>query len=74
MVKLAAVAVSQPAFAKKKTSRGVETRAKINKATLAIIKRETNSWFWPFFVFTYMTLLAYGAAWVTFQAGVWIST
>lgn len=40
MVKLAAVAVSQPALAKKKTSRGVETRAKINQATLTIIKRD----------------------------------
>lgn len=28
-------------------------------ATLAAIKRETNSWKWPAFVFTYMTVLAY---------------
>ncbi len=28
-------------------------------ATLVIIKRETNSWRWPVFTFTYMTVLAY---------------
>ena len=28
-------------------------------ATLATIKRETNSWKWPLFAFTYMTVLAY---------------
>ncbi len=32
-------------------------------ATLAVIHRETNSWFWPVFVFSYMTILAYVAAW-----------
>lgn len=31
-------------------------------ATLATVKRETNSWKWPVFMFTYMTLLAYVAA------------
>jgi ferrous iron transport protein B len=31
-------------------------------ATLAAIRRETNSWKWPVFVFTYMTVLAYLAA------------
>lgn len=31
-------------------------------ATLAAIKRETNSWKWPVFVFFYMTGLAYAAA------------
>lgn len=36
-------------------------------ATLAIIKRETNSWRWPLFTFTYMTALAYVAALVTYQ-------
>lgn len=34
-------------------------------ATLAAIRRETNSWKWPLFVFTYMTVLAYlGAVFV----------
>ena len=31
-------------------------------ATLMVIRRETNSWFWPVFTFTYMTSLAYVAA------------
>lgn len=31
-------------------------------ATLAAVKRETNSWKWPVFMFTYMTALAYLAA------------
>ncbi|MDZ4817457.1 MAG: ferrous iron transport protein B [Planctomycetota bacterium] len=38
-------------------------------ATLAIIKRETNSWRWPIFTFVYMTTLAYVAALVTYQVG-----
>lgn len=36
-------------------------------ATLATIKRETNSWRWPVFAFTYMTVLAYLGALVTYQ-------
>ena len=36
-------------------------------ATLAVIKRETASWRWPVFAFTYMTLLAYVGALVTYQ-------
>ncbi len=38
-------------------------------ATLMVIKRETNSWFWPVFTFVYMTGLAYLAAFVTYQVG-----
>lgn len=38
-------------------------------ATLMVIKRETNSWRWPLFTFTYMTVLAYIAALVTYQVG-----
>jgi len=42
-------------------------------ATLAVIRRETNSWRWPAFAFTYMTLLAYLGALVTYQVGIrWI--
>ena len=41
-------------------------------ATLAVIKRETNSWRWPVFTFTYMTVLAYVAALVTYQVGMLI--
>jgi ferrous iron transport protein B len=36
-------------------------------STLAVIKRETNSWRWPLFTFVYMTLLAYAAAFVVYQ-------
>lgn len=42
--------------------------------TLAVIRRETNSWRWPAFVFTYMTLLAYAGALITYQVGMWISS
>ena len=38
-------------------------------ATLAVIKRETNSWRWPIFTFVYMTVLAYVAALATYQIG-----
>ena len=41
-------------------------------ATLAVIKRETNSWRWPIFSFTYMTTLAYLGAMTTYQLGMWI--
>ncbi|HEX4607750.1 MAG TPA: nucleoside recognition domain-containing protein, partial [Urbifossiella sp.] len=38
-------------------------------STLAVIRRETRSWWWPVFTFTYMTALAYLGALVTFQVG-----
>jgi ferrous iron transport protein B len=38
-------------------------------ATLAIIRRETNSWGWAAFSWTYMTVLAYTAALLIFQLG-----
>lgn len=41
-------------------------------ATLATIRRETNSWRWPLFTFAYMTALAYAGALVAYQAGTWI--
>jgi ferrous iron transport protein B len=41
-------------------------------ATLAVIRRETNSWRWPAFTFTYMTVLAYLGALATYQLGMWI--
>jgi ferrous iron transport protein B len=34
-------------------------------STLAIVKRETNSWRWPLLQFAYMTVLAYVAAFAT---------
>ncbi|HXG08346.1 MAG TPA: ferrous iron transport protein B [Gemmataceae bacterium] len=38
-------------------------------STLAVIRRETNSWRWPLFTFTYMTVLAYLGALVVYQVG-----
>lgn len=38
-------------------------------STLVVIRRETNSWRWPIFCFVYMTLLAYVAAFITYQVG-----
>lgn len=38
-------------------------------STLAVIRRETNSWAWPAFTFTYMTALAYLGALLAFQTG-----
>jgi ferrous iron transport protein B len=42
-------------------------------ATLAVIRRETNSWRWPLLAFSYMTVLAYVGALVTYQLGTWIA-
>jgi ferrous iron transport protein B len=38
-------------------------------ATLAVMRKETNSWRWPLFAFAYMTTLAYLASLVTYQIG-----
>jgi ferrous iron transport protein B len=38
-------------------------------ATLAVIRRETNSWRWPVFSWVYMTSLAYLAALLIYQIG-----
>ncbi len=38
-------------------------------STLAVMKRETNSWRWPAFAFVYMTTLAYIAAFLVYQVG-----
>jgi ferrous iron transport protein B len=43
-------------------------------ATLAVIRRETNSWRWPAFTFAYMTTLAYFGAMATYQLGMWIGS
>lgn len=48
-------------------------------STLAIMRRETNSWRWPAFAFTYLLVLAYGASFVTHRlitalgGGSWVS-
>ena len=38
-------------------------------STLAIVRRETNSWGWVIFMFSYMTALAYLASFLTYQGG-----
>ena len=38
-------------------------------ATLAVIRRETNSWRWPVFAWTYMTALGYVGALLIYQLG-----
>ncbi len=38
-------------------------------ATLAVIRRETNSWRWPIFAWTYMTAIGYIGALLAFQLG-----
>jgi ferrous iron transport protein B len=42
-------------------------------STLAVIRRETNSWRWPLFTFAYMTLLAYVGALVVYHVGTWLA-
>ncbi len=36
-------------------------------ATVATIRRETNSWRWPIFAWVYMTLLGYAAAFAVYR-------
>jgi ferrous iron transport protein B len=38
-------------------------------STLAVVRRESGSWKWPAFMFTYQTAFAYTASLVVFQAG-----
>lgn len=38
-------------------------------STIAIVRRETNSWRWPLFMFGYMTALAYAGALLVYQVG-----
>jgi len=38
-------------------------------STLAVVRRETNSWSWPLFMLGYMTVLAYVGALITYQGG-----
>jgi ferrous iron transport protein B len=38
-------------------------------STLAVVRRETNSWRWPVFMFVYMTVLAYVASLIVYQGG-----
>jgi len=38
-------------------------------STIAVVKRESGSWKWPIFLFSYMTVLAYVASFVVYQGG-----
>ena len=38
-------------------------------STVAIVRRETNSWKWPIFQWLYMGALAWGLAFITYQGG-----
>jgi ferrous iron transport protein B len=38
-------------------------------STLAVVRRETQSWRWPAFLFAYMTALAWVTSFVVFQVG-----
>lgn len=41
-------------------------------STLAVVRRETNSWRYPFFMALYLFALAYGAAFVTYRLTLWL--
>jgi ferrous iron transport protein B len=41
-------------------------------STVAVVRRETNSWKWPFFQWVYMGVLAWGLAFITFHGGHWL--
>lgn len=38
-------------------------------STVAVVKRETNSWRWPIFQFLFMTFCAYATSFVVYQGG-----
>ncbi len=38
-------------------------------STVAVVRRETNSWRWPVFQWLYMGVLAWGLAFITYQGG-----
>ncbi|MCH7812962.1 MAG: ferrous iron transport protein B [Planctomycetes bacterium] len=41
-------------------------------STLAIMRKETNSWRWPVMAFSYMTALGYVGAWATYRVAGWM--
>jgi len=41
-------------------------------STVAVVRRETNSWKWPLFQWAYMGILAWGLAFITYQGGRWL--
>jgi len=38
-------------------------------STIGVVRRESGSWRWPIFMFTYMTILAYGSSLFVYQLG-----
>ena len=38
-------------------------------STVAVVRRETNSWKWPVFQWVYMGVLAWALAFATYQGG-----
>ncbi len=38
-------------------------------STLAVVRRETNGWRWPIFLFSYMSVLAYVCSLIVYQGG-----
>ena len=43
-------------------------------STLAVVRRETNSWRYPVFMATYLFALAYAASFVTYRLTLWLGT
>lgn len=41
-------------------------------STVAVVRRETNSWKWPFFQWLYMGVLAWVLAFLTYHGGRWL--
>ncbi len=41
-------------------------------STVAVVRRETNSWKWPLFQWIYMGILAWVLAFITYQGGRWL--
>jgi ferrous iron transport protein B len=41
-------------------------------STVAVVRRETNTWKWPLFQWAYMGILAWGLAFITFHVGQWL--
>ncbi len=41
-------------------------------STVAVMRRETNSWKWPLFQIGYMTALAYVVTFIVYRAGLWL--
>ena len=40
-------------------------------STVAVVRRETNSWKWPLFQIAYLTVLAWTGSFAVYQIGQW---